>query len=143
MMTGIFIGARNSSLLKLSIKWDCFPIRELIILETGMKFVERIYYLKMLKSIRERLRNKPKINKPPLITSCPWLITCLANTPSFWNSLKKLQKTNAYGLWNPSARVKAKEYFYSRKLVKLRNGPNHLLHLSPTLYRDISMTHCW
>ena len=60
MMTGIYIGAKNNTLQKLQIKLDFFLRKGLIILETTMKFVAKIYYPKMLNVIKKHFKNKEK-----------------------------------------------------------------------------------
>jgi len=47
MMTGAFIGARRSISVKHSIKFDSFLINASIIFVISLKFVERIFSLKM------------------------------------------------------------------------------------------------
>ncbi len=62
-MTGIFIGVKNNSFLKLLIKSDSSLTKESTILGTSMKSVEKISYRKMLNGIRKPYKNKENLNK--------------------------------------------------------------------------------
>lgn len=62
-MIGIFIGVKNNSSQKHSIRLDYSQIKKSIILETFIKFVEKICYRKTLKDLKKYYKNKENPNK--------------------------------------------------------------------------------
>jgi hypothetical protein len=62
-MIGTSTGAKNNLSLKLLIRSGSFQIKELTIIEIGMKFAVKIYCLRMLKNTNEHYKNKEKLMK--------------------------------------------------------------------------------
>lgn len=96
MMTGIFIGAKNNSSIKPSIKSDCSPKKESIISEISIKSAEKIYSAKMSNGIKKQSKNKVNTNKLPDMTSSLSPIIYPASIPSSHNNSKgaKIKKVS-------------------------------------------------
>lgn len=70
MMIGIYTGAKSSLSLKLLTKLDFFPTRGSTIFEISMRSAEKIYFLKMSRSIKGLLRNRESLKRLLSIILC-------------------------------------------------------------------------
>lgn len=97
-MIGMFTGARRNLYHKHLIRYDFFRKKELTTFEISMKYVEKIYSLRMLSDTKRQYKEKARLKKLQGMITFLLHITFRVNIQYSLKSLRDAKIRKLYGL---------------------------------------------